>query len=265
VATAIILPPPASQVRVALLVPPPASQGRVVLPHLPTAQASQGRVVDMMTMTGAATPPESLGRVVDTMMMTGAATSIIPPESPARVVDMMMMTGAATPLGSLERVVPPLLMTVIMEVERVARVDMDPPTPPAKLGRVEGTAVSYGGDPPPLANLVRVVDMMTMMTGAAIPPESLGRVDRRDPSVDITNGSGFRIGMEVANPARVVDMMMTGTPPGSPGRAVDMMMVTGAATAMTGTPLESLARVVDILMIIVGGAGRETSSSLFVF
>ena len=88
---------------------------------------------------------------------------------------------------------------------------------------------------------------MTMVLGAATPPESPARVDRRDLSVDITNGSGFRIGMEVASPARVVDMMM----------------MTGTPATITGTPPGSPARVVDILMIIVGGAGRETS--LFVF
>lgn len=120
---------------------------------------------------------------------------------------------------------------------------------------------------------------MTMVLGAATPPGSPARVDRRDLSVDITNGSGFRIGMEVAsparvvedmmmtgtpqeNPARVVDMMMTGTPLESPGRVVDTMMII-PGTTITGTPPESPGRVVDILMIIVGGAGRETS--LFVF
>ena len=229
-ATAIILPPPASLVRVALLPPAPASLERAVIPLL--------------------LPP------------TTPATNI--PESPARVVDMMMMTG-----GVMDPPPPPA------SLERVDGV-MDPPPPPVSLGkvmtvtirvevervaRVEGTAVSYGGGPPPPASLVRVVDMMTMMTGAATPPESPARVDRRDLSADSGCMSGFRLNL--ANPARVVDMMMTGTPQESPVRVVDIMMMTGTATTITGTPLESPGRVVDILMIIVGGAGRETS--LFVF
>jgi hypothetical protein len=178
---------------------------------------------------------------------------------------MMMMTG-----GVMDPPPPPVSLGKVMtvtfrvEVERVARVDgvMDPHPPTASLGRVEGTAVSYGGGPPPPpASLVRVVDMMTMMTGAATPPESPARVDRRDLSADSGCMSGFRLNL--ANPARVVDMMMTGTPQESPVRVVDIMMMTGTATTITGTPLESPGRVVDILMIIVGGAGRETS--LFVF